>query len=238
MKPKKQFLGSFVMSMLLLMVLVPLPNTKVQAQNDSLILINSRKIEKNRYRKIEGSPYIFKEWKYGTVFNNRMQEIKGAYINYNGYSREFEVRKDNEYIELDDRQYFKVDVYDSPEMEEATKMVFSRGINSEYYTRFYEVLFNGKKVTLFKEHRKVVRERVQKDMADGKKVKRFTSETNYYYSVDGIVKPLKLKKKNFFNTLSHEKLLEKYIKDHKLKINNEKDLAKIFNYYEALLLVE
>ena len=81
----------------------------VQAQKDeeNALFLNSEKIDDDRYKEMKGSPYLFENWVTGTIIDLDKKTYPVSQINYNGYTQEFEVRKGDSFITLDEKSLLK-----------------------------------------------------------------------------------------------------------------------------------
>ena len=202
------------------------------AQRNDLLLTNSQSIADNPYEGIERSPFYFEHWQKGKIYPKSEEEpIEEVLLNYNGYTKNFEIKKGSRYIVLDEQWYKKVEI-----TQENYLITFELGILSKYNNRFARALFTGTSFRVVQDFHVSLTTREKQVYGKVNEVQSFNAHRNYYFLKDGKSKPLKLKKKSilsFFPT--HKKGLESYAKKHRLQWNKERDLVDLFTYYEELV---
>ena len=85
-----------------MLLLILCCSTLLFSQRNDLLFTNSQSIDEDRYKDMDYSPYLFKEWVQDniTAKSNTEEAIENVLLNYNGYTKNFEVRKDNRFIAL------------------------------------------------------------------------------------------------------------------------------------------
>ena len=189
-----------------------------------LIFTNAQSIDPDRYKDIKGSPYLFKDWQMGFIIDDKEKSIKVAQLNYNGYSRFFEVKEGDKFIELDSKAYQRVEV-DAEEGED--NIVFQRGIHPFFKGKFVMVLYANENLSLIKESYMGLYENTIQDVGKTREIKRFTPINNHFVLRGDQLEKIKIKKKEILKILNNEKNVEKILKEYKIKLNNEKDLVKL-----------
>ena len=202
-------------------------------------LTNSQPLKTNRYEDIKGSPYMFKDWVNATIVTNDLISYEDAYLNYNGYSKEFEIRQEGEYIELDRKFYLRIEIPGEknerkivPEGQD--KLVFQKNVHRKFGDRMLIMIHLGKKAMVVKEFHVSISEKEHQDVGKTIVTKRFFREYNYYIVRGDELIPFKVKRKSLINVLGHKSELESFIKKNKYKVEEDADLRKILTYYETL----
>ena len=216
-----------------------LANT-VFAQQDSVIFINSQKIDPSRYHDVKGSAYFFDEFVLGDIISNEFHTFKDMRLNYNGHTHDFEVTRKDEFIRLDRRLYLRIEIHADQNpahsnLFQGEKLIFQRGLHSKFYNRFVILLLQGKRIHLVKDFNVLLSESQIQSAGQSDAVKRFSAKHQYYLLKDGEAIALKLKRKKILDAMSHQKELEQYLNRHKLKLGVEEDLLQLFQYYDSLL---
>ena len=202
-------------------------------------LTNSKPLNSNRYEDIKGSPYLFKDWVNATIITNDLIRYEDAYLNFNGYTKEFEIRQDDEYIELDRKFYLRIEILAEKDEEGIVpegqdKLVFNKNIHQRFGDRMLIMIHQGKKVMVVKEFHVSISEKEHQDVGKTIVTKRFFREFNYSVIRGDELETLKLNKKGLINKLGNKSELESFIKKHKYKVENDADLREILAYYETL----
>jgi hypothetical protein len=183
-----------------------------------------------KYSDIKGSAFLNENWITGSAITE-----KGTYENlqlkFDVYDNTLLFSSGEESFEFKYRIMgftLKPVIADS-----STYMVFKKGIsgNGIKPDQFVQVLSEGK-VSLFKVPVKVLNEisEINKGI-----IKTFVTQTRYYVMKDNSLSLTKFNKTEVEEALKDN--LEKirmYINDNKLSVRNERDVARIFKYYNSL----
>lgn len=217
-----------------LLTVLPFSN---YAQQSDVLLTNSQTFEVEAYKDIEGTPYYFDKWQQGKVSSKNSQDKEDQLylLNFNGYTKSFEVRKDNKFITLDEKFYDKISI-ETVEQGEKKTLHFKTNAHPIYKNRFMKVVFEGTDFVVMQDFQKRLIEREKKSYDSGTvKIQEFGDNTTYYLVKGKKAKPFKLKKKAILGLLkSQGGALKDYVKNNKLKLNKESELVQILSYFEQL----
>lgn len=213
----------------LLLSILFICSSYLQGQNRKVILLNSRPIDPTRYQNIKGNPYLFDDFRLGKVFNYKFNEIDSVLINYNGYSHSFEVRQDDEYIDLDQNYYPVVVLYG----EGGKEIFFRRHQQSPLSNRYSRLVYEGEKCMVF-ENFKVKKETTNVNYGGVDKTPKFTKKTENFILLDGELIKVPSKKKKILKILGNPPELVKNVKSNKLNLRKESDLIKALEFYDDL----
>ena len=206
------------------------------AFSQSTLMTNSNSIQNDAYEGIDGSPYYFENWQLGKVFDKHGKEIEGEefLVNFNGYTKSMEVRKDNRFIVLDESFYSKVEI-ETNEGGVAQKTVFKTKAHPIYKTRFMKVVFEGTDFYVLEDYKVRLSNREKQGYAAKENIQQFAKNGNFYIVRGSKAKELRMKKKSFLKEFKDQQpALETFMKKNKLKLNQEKDLVQVLAYYEQL----
>ena len=201
-----------------------------------VLMVNGQTFEVEAYKDIEGTPYYFEKWQLGKVFDKKGKELDGEQylLNFNGYSKSFEVRKDKRFIALDESYYSKV-VVETEENGKKVSTTFKTHAHPIFKNRFMKVIFEGTDFTVIQDFQVRLSTREKTTYAAKENNEEFGPNSTYYFVKNGKAKSIKLKKKAVLSLLKdQQKALENFVKAHKLKVNKETDLVQLFAYYEQL----
>lgn len=203
-----------------------------QAQRNDLLLTNSQSVDENLYEGIEGSPFYFDQWQKGKVFPKKETEpIEEVWLNYNGYTRSFEVKKGKRYIALDENWYKRVEVTKTNQ----DKLIFETGLLPKRTKQFVQLIYQGTDFYVLQDFHISLIKTEKKRYAGDIEVQEFAQRPMYYFVTNGKANLFKLKKKNVLNLFAQKKSdMEKYVKTNRLKLNKEADVVKIMAYYDEL----
>jgi len=203
-------------------------------QRNDVLLTNSQALSENRYKDIEGTPFLFKDWQLSIIHpRNETAPFEEVLLNYNIHTKSFEIKKGNQYIALDERWYHKVQVLTSS--KEA--WIFETGLLAKKKQLFNRLIHQGKDYRIVEVfHTRIVTTEKER-YAETIEIQSFDNKSNYYFMQDGKSKLIKLKKKNILALFpEHKSILEKYAKNQRLKFNKANDLIKILTDYDTFIL--
>ncbi|MDW3651500.1 MAG: hypothetical protein R8P61_30755 [Bacteroidia bacterium] len=205
-----------------------------------LELLNSQKIDPDRYEDIEDSPYLFKNWLIGNVTTNSGEIIKEVFINYNGYSKNFEVKKGDRFIELEDKFYMQIELDRKKNGDKFPKyagenLIFQRSLHKQFKEKFVRLVYRGKQVSVIEKYRVTVTEKTFQDVGRTITKKRFIGTRVYYLLKDGELKNFSMKRSSVIKNFGLKKELDQFMRKQKINLDKDEDISKVFAYYEELL---
>lgn len=170
---------------------------------------------------VEGSPFLYENWNnFAIVYINNGEKIQTQSINFNIEKSKFssKISKDSIFI------------FDNIDKVEINDKVFVK-----LKSKFYESLVTREEGNLLKEYTVKIEPELHKITSTVIGPGKYKKESKYFYYEKGILKKIKLKKKDILKVLSSKKgkVLE-YVKGYKLSFNKEKDIIKIFKFYDSL----
>lgn len=208
--------------------------------NDSLLLINSQVIYPDRYKDYKGSPYLFKSFVPAVILSNNGVRIPVNELNYNGHTKNMEVRSRDQYVELDDRMYIRIEVPVEGNLELMLKydrpnIILQKNAHSILKGRFGDLMYIGDNVILFSDIYVSLKDNHVNTPGKTVTFKRFNTQKRFYVDIDGELISIKRKKKSLLKALGKSKALSAFIKEHKLDLKSDLDLIKLMAYYDELL---
>jgi hypothetical protein len=217
-----------IMKILYLSVLLLFGVVGLFAQSE-ITLLNSRPVDPDRNDQIKGSPYIFKDWVKADITPTAGLLIEGVDMNFNGYSRQFEIRKGKEFIELEERDFVSITL-SSPD-ESCSTVAFLKYPHSKLNNQYPLFVYNGNKYQLLKDFRVTLVENKVEAPGGTKVFKTFNDVYSYYLKEDQSLTSIKLNKKDLlekFNLLG----VEAYIKSEKLNLSTESGVCQLVSWVE------
>lgn len=187
----------------------------------------------NPHSKVEGSPYLFRNFTKGEAISNDNIRYVNANFRFNIYTDQIEYEKYGEIYILNnpgDFEYFIID---------DNIFCYRLFITSDGLLKkgFFQLLNKGEDATLFKKKNvKFVPPKEAEAYAPANPAKFMSASDHYYISFHE--KPLvmlNLKKKEFLTVFTEKTSeIENYIANQKLSIRKEEDLLKIVEFYNKL----
>ncbi len=218
--------------------MVAIASSSVHAQKKEITYTNSKPIKENRYKDIKGSPMYFDDWVTGKIIRHDALVYEDVMLNYNGYSRTFEIKTGDKMIELDGAVYLRVDVDADKNPHVADRIptsdfAFQKNLHSRFSDEFVIILFVENDVMLIKEFKVDIAKHTVQDVGKSIDFKDFKRKEIYYLKADGKLTPLRYKKKVILNAFDKPEV-ESYIREHKLRLKSEADLIEIAKFYSTL----
>jgi hypothetical protein len=201
-----------------------------------VLLVNSQSFEVDAYKDIDGTPYLFDKWHEGTVYGVKGEDEKGHkyLLNFNGYTKSFEVRKDNNFIALDEKFYNKIVVNVEEDGEKKT-LVFKTGLHPIYKNRFMKIVHEGSGYLIVQDFQVRLSNREKQGYAQNQNIQEFRANPSYYLVQNQKAKSFKLKKKDLIGLFKNQSsVMKSYVKKQKIKGNSEKDLLKVLSRVDEL----
>ena len=186
----------------------------------------------NDYANIEGNPFVDKEFQTGTLQFKDSIVVSDILLRLNHYSDQIEFRENNQILGLGNPEdlvqvQFGAHTFIYSDYKEGNK-------NKNGY---FEVLANGNVKLLYRRESIVKREQVPASNYSGGNFKDYFRTAREYYLKTGAEPAHKIIKsqKSVFKFLPEKETeLKKYIKTQHLRINKDKDLIKLINYYNSI----
>ena len=192
--------------------------------------VSARPFNSEKYSEVKGSPFLFDKWM-GGIVTTSAGKYKVTGVKLDAYENTLFLNKKDEAFEFNDEVVSFVlmpDVADS-----SSYLYFKKGFTGSGLERrqFAQVLTEGN-VSLIKSVIKMVSE--NNEINHGV-VKSFKTITRYYVIKDNVVTLLKNNNKDVIALLSNqEEKIKAFIAQNKLAAKNDRDLVRIFTYYNSL----
>ncbi|MEM6805208.1 MAG: hypothetical protein AAF696_27675 [Bacteroidota bacterium] len=208
-----------------------------------LQLTNSKKIDPNRYADKDGDPYLFKNWLIADVTDNDLQVIKEVFINYNGFTEEFEIKNGDNFIELENKYYLQIEARrkkngDAFPKNAGENIVFQRKLHKQFQDKFVRLIHRGEKLSIIENFKVRVSEVTFQDVGKTVKKKRFVGIRKYYLLKDGTLTAFSKKRSSIIKTFGgkKKKQLDVFMRKEKIDLAKDEDIGKLFSFYEEELL--
>lgn len=195
----------------------------VSAQYQFVADEKGRLLTDKRYENVEGSAYLFPDWKQGEVITNENKLVQNLSLKYD---------------QVADNLLFQANGASYEFMPKVLSFVIKSGKISQKFvyltqdagvpvTGYFEDLADGK-FKLYKKVKKIVLEAKGYNSANVNKV--IDENKKYYYLENGKFKELKINKKAIENTLAdHKGEVDAYLATNK-SLKNEAELILLFQF--------
>lgn len=188
--------------------------------------------------KVEGSPYFLDEWVYGKVVSVRGERYGDVRLKLNLYQKELMVQPLNskDSFLMDDSKLLQFAFVSQDSTHTFVRVQKLEGQKPEPYLDFYQLLVSGNMNLLYQPIVEI-REPPKTTMATaGGRGAGFYSREDNFYLYNGVsLEEIKGARKPLLKALGrHQKEVDKFISDNKLKPNKPEDLIKIVSFYNQL----
>ncbi|HMQ89602.1 MAG TPA: hypothetical protein PKB07_18520 [Flavilitoribacter sp.] len=211
----------------------------LSAQSSKVVIEGGMPIDDKRYADIKENPYFFDDWVVGTVIISSLDKFEDVQVNYNGYTRNFEVKNGDKYIELDERIHKRVEIYAEKNPgrfkdNTADTLVFMSGFHPKFADHYALIVYAGKNFVYLKDFSTGISEKTMQDVGRTINIKRFTSKEDLYFLLNGDLIPVKLKKKAILDALpkTYRSKAEEYMAANKSKLNSDEELIGLLRFLE------
>jgi hypothetical protein len=210
-----------------------------QAQISNVPGAGNEVLREKKYTDVEGSPYLYPDWKSGSVTDKNGKSFPNTLIKYDAYKDVVEINQEGTVLVLSNNLYPTFTIsFAEANSNKVIKHTFRSGYDrvpgfgSNVY---FEVLGQGEMVVLKKYDVKFIEE-VTNNYGTAAQVKRFQRAEKYFLIKNGqAAVEVKLNTKSVLAAIGDKQAeLEKYISKEKLKLKNEGDLLALLAYYESL----
>lgn len=198
--------------------------TTLDREAEDYLLEASRPAEAKRYAEVRGTPFRYKDFGPGYMYDVTLNEYYIDSLNYNGFTSQFEFYSDGQLREINPNNFLRVEMV----VSEDDRHVYGRGINPKFRDRYAEIIYKGDYITGTMVYDVKNEEKVVQDVGKTLKLRRFTPKSLHYAMVDGDFVTLKLTAKNVAEDLGFKSELLKFMKANKLKPGKREDLIKIY----------
>jgi hypothetical protein len=179
---------------------------------------------------IKGTPYLFEEWRTGTVYMKSGAKTTTFPLKFNSYNDQLIFKYEEQaYIVENNVKEFEL-------AAEGGSLRFRRGlpaVDKNTGDTYYQVLVDGSKAVLLKRYAKILGEAQQYNAAP---IKEYTTvEVFYMYIPGGNIVKLKKDKNSLLDAAGDKRAqMESLINRMDTKMNRESDLIRLLNAYNEL----
>lgn len=179
------------------------------------------------YTKIQGSPYLFKDWNKGTLYDIKDNVLALPAINFNGDIGKVVIQEEDNIIELNENLYNRIEI-----MVDGKKEVLVNRITPIDLT-YYRAIYQSETHQALEKFESKLKEddTVGTYGASGKRSK-FINKTKFFLFKDGKLHEVNRNNKKIIEFLKSARL-KGYLKKNKLNLKKDEDLVKALAYYES-----
>jgi len=187
-------------------------------------------IDHSMYSKIQGSPYFYEVWQKAKIIDPKGDTYNEIALNYNGFTKQLELKKDEIIKPLADGTFLKVFV-----QGEYSNESFLKYIHPAFGNSIVCVSYDGKHIKLIKKFEVNLQESGTHMPGYPSGFNKFVRRLEYYLMANDNVYPISLRKKKVIKVLGHDSEIEQYLKDQNFTLKTEDELIQLLKYYEANL---
>lgn len=200
--------------------------------------LNDIRPVENDLSQIEGSPYFIDEWVYGKVVSVKGERFADVRLKLNLYQKELMVQPLNsrDSFLMDDSKLLQFSFVEQDSTYTFVRVQKLEGQKPEAYLDFYQLLVLGNMNLLYQPIVEI-RQPPKTTMATaGGRGAGFYSREDNFYVYNGVsLEEIKGARKPLLKALGrHQKEVDRFISEHKLKTTKPEDLIKIVSYYNTL----
>lgn len=186
--------------------------------------------QKMNFGDIKGTPYLNDEFIEGDVVSTSNTKYVGIPLRYNCYSDQMEFKGEDGKPIAVENSIVKSVIIDGKEF------IYSAYSNGNKIHRSYFEIIKAGDISLLKKYETRFNEAQPAKAYQDPVPAMFKETIPQYYFKQGKSEALKITKaKEFLKMLpEHQDKMHKYLKENKLKMNNEDDLIKLFDHYNTL----
>ena len=218
------------------MIVLTVINHIVFAQLTNMHSNTGSVMKEKKYVGVEGSPYLYEDWRSGT-FTDVDGKNRGSFkMRYNIYDDELEIIKDNKAISINHKIVKEFEVF---KLGGEGRSLFRSGYpaNNEYgEANFYKVLNDDGEFNLLKKYNCTITNLETKGYGESTLTQKFLPSSKYYiYSEKTGFTKINKSKKSILEIFSkHEKKIKAFIKSNKINVKNDGDLAEVVKFYNSI----
>ncbi|HRJ29979.1 MAG TPA: hypothetical protein PLV21_18170 [Cyclobacteriaceae bacterium] len=189
-----------------------------------------------KYADIEGSPYLYNDWKAGTITDNTGKVYSNVLLKYDAYKDVLEINQDGSILQLNTKQYpnFSISFADGS-TNKVIKHFFKSGVSqiTDYPPTIYFEVLNDGPITVLKKYDIKFIEEVVNSYGTAAATKRFQRGEKYFVVIEDKAVEFKLNNKSFLSACGERMTdIDKIINQRKIKLKNEADLIALLQFYE------
>jgi hypothetical protein len=191
------------------------------------VRVSKLELLENITEQFDGSPFLCEKWSEGKVIFKDGQSVNYQ-MHYNVYAQQFWLKKDEKDIKM-----LKIDGnVNKIQLQDKQFQLVGYKLDNEIKSSIMELMVD-KEHRLFKQHNcKFIQGDQNVNSYSGPQKSKFSQSQKYFYAMGEEIHPLPTKKKAFFKCFGDDsQKIAAFCKKNKLKLNRDKDLVKIFNFY-------
>lgn len=181
------------------------------------------------YSKVQGSPYLFKDWHKGTLYDIKDKPTAATAINFNGDTGKVVMQEDDKIIELNENLYNRIEL-----MVDGKKEVLVNRVTPIDLT-YYRAIYQSEMHQALERFESDLKEDEVGTYAASSKRAKFMNKTKFYLFKDGKLHQVNRNNKKIIDFLKSPRL-KGYLKKNKLNLKKDEDLVKALAYYESSML--
>ncbi len=192
----------------------------------------------NLYEGVKGNPYLFNEWKPGNIYLSDNKLIKNVNIKYDIYADNlfYLNSSSGDSLIINRAMIDKFEIIDEAPGEIYVMEKMSLKPEKSDKDKFVRILYSGKSKFILRYVKMLIKATYKGPYPTGNRYDEFCDSKQYYFlSDEGTITKVKLNKKSVIKLLSDkEKEIKAFVNEQGLAMDNERNVAKVFEYYDSL----
>jgi hypothetical protein len=212
---------------LLILVLFVSLVSEVNSQVSNIPTLSNEVLREKKYTDIEGSAYLYNDWKPGSVIDHSGKSYNNVQIKYDAHKDLVELNQDGKVMILN-KSIYKKFVLEFVEggSNNIVKHEFSsefKGVEGEKSNQYFEVMLSGD-ISLIKKYDVKFINEVVNNYGTAAEIKRFQRKEIFYLVYAEKASEIKMSTKSILSLELLPQDFKNFLTDKKVKIKNEEDL--------------
>lgn len=207
----------------------------VNAQMATLKGAGNSVVMRNTYTEIDGSPYLYEEYKTGTVVDIDGNQESSLLLKYNMYEDKVIVFKDNQHLVLNEGIYpeFTFSFYSEENENVVQRFIHAGKLSNPGAKGYYEVLYDGE-YKLLRKYDVAFLNKVVSEYGTTSEIKRFVTEDKVFLlSPDARMTELRGGKSGIYDAfIGYSGKVKKIAKKNDLNVKRTEDLISLIEILE------
>ncbi|HMQ05703.1 MAG TPA: hypothetical protein PKC30_00310 [Saprospiraceae bacterium] len=207
-----------------------------------LLFLSAETYNPHKYREKIGNPYYFDHWMLGDAYDISGELYSTLFMNYNIMESQWEVRRMDKVVALDPTVFWCVIIHkqwnDYIWKYSQDSLLFIRGLLPKNEYRFAKVVYNGKKLRLYKDMQ--IHESSEKIFDKGKSaaLNKLYRKDKYVLFKNGKIMDAGYTMLDIIGKTGHKEKILQYLNSRQMKFNEDNDLALLMEYIEQNFIMQ
>jgi len=223
-------------SVYVILILSGIITLEAKAQLSNIPTLSNEVLREKKYTDIEGSAYLYNDWKPGTIVDQSGKSYNNVQIKYDAHKDVIELNQDGKVMILNKSIYKK---FILEFVEQGSNNVIKHEFSSEFgepsgdkVNQYYEVLAEGN-ISLIKKYDIKFINEVVNNYGTAAEIKRFQRKEIFYLVYAANIFEIKMSTKSILSLESLPSDFRKYLIANKIKIKNQQELVIALKLFQS-----